>query len=517
MMDTEAPERVAQVPGAGALRAAASGVAAPGVAALAAAAPAPHMQLRILSGCHTGARLGIAAGELLRIGCDDDCDVLLRDSGLAPGEAAQVQWQQGRWSLQAPGVAGGAPASHALGSPALLGSVSLTVCDEDAPWQAALAPPASPVPEQALLEEPVLDSDVLAPAPAQDEPRLLAPLDSAAAGEEMLPAPGAAALRNTAGRGRLPAVALAIVAVALLGGAWAAWTLAPAPVPPDAPQMPVGKAALSPQAQAQAVKDAGLAIALADPALRLRLAANAEGGVTVSGWVDSVEQFDRLAQALSKLRPLPRLAVRTASEVLDALSDAGSAQGVKLQFALQGAGKVQARGVVATPAQRQLLLAQLRARAPAGIEIVDALRVASEQGPAIRSWLQAQGLVVTRAEWDGEQLQLGVDVGAPQRGVLERLLAATPSPLTEIPFSLQTRELRAQAPAPAQAPAERARIGDAGLPLRIRSVVGGAAPYVVLADGAKLQPGGRHGGWQLVAVAPDHVVFDGPRRLEISR
>lgn len=515
MMETEAPERVAQLPQIPTLGATASGVAAPS-----AATPAQHMQLRILSGLHAGARLDIAQGEPLRIGCDDECDVLLRDCGLAPGASVQVQWQSGHWSIwdtHEDGEEGGAaPASHALGSVALLGPISLTVCAENAPWQAALAPPASQV-----LEEPVLDSEALAPAPASAEPQWLAASDSAAAGEDLLPAPGetrrADVLSVHARRSKLPAVAVGLLVLAVLGGIWVAWTPAPTPVPPDVPQISMARAALSPQAQAQSVKDAGLAIALADPALRLRIAPNAEGGVTVSGWVDSVEQFDRLAQALAKLRPLPRLAVRTASEVLDALSDAGSAQGVKLQFALQGAGKVQARGVVATPAQRELLLAQLRARAPAGIEIVDALRVASTQGPAIRSWLQAQGLVVTRAEWDGEQLQLAVDVGAPQRGVLERLLAATPTPLTDIPFLLQTRELKAQAPLQAQAPAARARIGDAGLPLRIRSVVGGAAPYVVLADGTKLQPGGRHAGWQLVAVAPDHVVFDGPSRLEISR
>lgn len=480
MMDAETLERVAEMPQA--------------------AVPQELAQLRILSGCHAGASLEIAAGQALSVGCDEDCDVLLRDCGLAPGAPAQLQWQQGCWTLRTAGEE-----RHALGSIALLGPVSITVCSGQAPWQEALAPPSL------APQEPALDSADLAPQPAGPKPALLPAPDDGAAPEKLPMAPDTGVRRGDARRPNAPAMALGLLALAVLGGAWAAWKLAPSPVRMDAPQAPAAQVALSPQAQAQAVKEASLAIALVDPALRLRIAPNAEGGVSVGGWVDSVDQFDRLAQALSALRPLPRLAVRTASEVLDALSDAGSAQGVKLQFALQGAGKVQARGVVATPAERQALLAQLRARAPEGIEIVDGLRVASEQGPAVRSWLQAQGWVVTRAEWDGEQLLLGVDVGAPQRAVLERLLAAAPTPLTDVPFLLQTRELRAQAPA------ERARIGDAGLPLRIRSVVGGAAPYVVLADGAKLQPGGRHAGWQLVAVAPDHVVFDGPRRLEISR
>ena len=42
-------------------------------------------------------------------------------------------------------------------------------------------------------------------------------------------------------------------------------------------------------------------------------------------------------------------------------------------------------------------------------------------------------------------------------------------------------------------------------------------PYVVLGDGAKLQPGGRRDGWRLVAVESDRLVFDGPRALVVLR
>ncbi|MFC7206458.1 hypothetical protein ACFQOZ_06285 [Comamonas endophytica] len=193
------------------------------------------------------------------------------------------------------------------------------------------------------------------------------------------------------------------------------WGRLPPPALAESLNEKPAKAALSPQARDDAVKQASLAIALVDPALRMEVTPNAEGGVTVSGWVDGVEQFDRLAQGLSGLRPLPRLAVHTASEMLDVLQDAASAHGAHLQFTPAGSGKVQATGLVATPAQHQAILAQLRERAPQGIEIVDGLRVASMQAPAVRRWLQAQGLGVTEVEWDGEQLLVQVDVNAAQR------------------------------------------------------------------------------------------------------
>jgi len=467
------------------------------------AAPA-GVQLRILSGCHLGATLAVAPAQQLSVGSDGDCDVLLRDCGLAPGDAVLIEWEAQRWSMQAADGAA-APVGRPLGTVALLGGISITLCAAHAPWQAALALPQ---------EGAAADTAQQAPAErGEDLPEPMLP-EAAPAPAALAPAQGETRISGVDyGLRRMGRSTAAVLAVLVLGVAWVAWSLAPASAQSDPGDLAPAPVALSPQAQEQAVKAASLAIALVDPALRLRVEPRPEGGVTVSGWVDNVEQFDRLAQGLSGLRPLPRLAVRTAGEVLDSLADAGSAQGAKLQFALQGAGKVQARGVVASPEERQSLLAQLRARAPEGIEIADNLRVAAEQAPAVRNWLQAQGFTVTRADWDGEQLVLGVDVRGAQRGPLERLLAGSSTPLTDIPFLLQSRVLKAEA----EAAAERLRIGDAGLPLRIRSVVSGAAPYVVLADGAKLQPGGQHAGWRLVAIAPDHLVLDGPKRLEINR
>ncbi len=487
--------------------------------------PASHadqagVQLRILSGCHQGASLALVPGQSVSVGSDDDCDVWLSDCGLAAGESVQVMWQQAQWSVlsgvqqaQAGEQGAAMPSDHALGAVALLGQVSATVCKTHVPWQAFV--PAAPQ-RQDRAAEAASPADADQPEPAADGTAAgTANTTTVAPDLQQIASPSRENGAKPAWHQQLRSrqVAACCLALLLLGAGWAVWRHAPASASVQEPARDLlpAQAVLSPQAREKAVQDATLAIALVDPALRMRVASNAEGGATVSGWVDSVEQLDRLAQALSSLRPLPRLAVRTAAEVLDALSDAGSVHSMNLQFSLLGSGKVQAKGMVATPSTQQLLLAQLRERAPEGIEIIDGLKVASLQGPAVKSWLAAQGLAATRAEWDGEQLVLGVDVSAGQRVQLERLLAAAQTPLSGVPFLLQTRSIQAEAVR------KRVQAGDAGLPFRIRSVVGGAAPYVVLADGAKLQPGGGHAGWRLVAVEPDHVVFDGPKRLEINR
>lgn len=455
------------------------------------------MELRILSGSHEGASLALAAGERLLVGSVGDCDVLLSDCGLEAGAPLQVSWQDGRWcvrSPQEPVQAGeAADADMLLGVVAPLGQVQATVCAAHLEWTPVETPAAR-------------TAEAVAPLAAA----LAAGHDEAAADATLQPAAPAVAPRERSAWPLLrlrPLAAVGVLSLALLGVGWAVWRHEPVPETAEV----VSEITVSRQAQEKAVKEASLAIALADPALRMEVVALARGGVAVSGWVENAEQFDRLAGALSNLRPLPRLAVRTVQEVFDALTEVGSGQGLSLRFALMGAGKVQVRGVALTPDMQQQALAQLRAHAPEGIEIIDGLRVASLQGPEVLRWLGAQGLSASEARWDGEQLVLTVGVKPAQHAQLERLLAAAQTPLSGVPFLLQTHVL--QEPAAAR----RLSFVEAKLPFGVRSVVGGAAPYVVLTDGSKLQPGGACGGWRLAAIAPDHLVFDGPRRLEVSR
>lgn len=455
----------------------------------------PAMELRVLSGCHQGASLPVAANELLRIGGAGDCDVLLSDCGLSA--PVRLALQPGGWTIQDENEGATAPPMHAFGATALLGQVGVTVCAPHVPWQAFVPP----LPKES-------EQDAAEPEPEQEQELHEMPGMPGYALAQELQVPSPAVSRSS--RGRQFATG-AVLSLALLVGGWLLWGRLPPPALAETANQNPAETTLSPQAQDNAVKQAKLAIAMVDPTMRMVVTPNAEGGVVVSGWVDSVEQFDRLAQALSSLRPLPRLAVHTASEILDVLQDAASAQGAQLKFTPQGSGKVQVTGLVATPAQHKTVLARLRERAPQGIEIVDGLRVASMQAPAVRRWLEAQEIEVTQVEWDGEQLRVGVEVNAAQRALLESLLASAESPLSGVPFVLQTRLIK-ESTGPA-----RVGANDSGLPFRIRSVVGGPAPYVVLTDGEKLQPGGARSGWQLVAVAQDHLVWNGPKRLEVTR
>lgn len=495
-------------------------------------------ELRILSGCHAGARAPLVGGE--RLGPGDECDLVLSDLGLPEGAdgwmglAARRWWVQSEPALQAGPEAAGGPVllssawvgDTAWGEVAYLGQVAITVSAADAPWQA--------VPTGLHAAEPTQGAE----EPLPSEPAAAAAPPSAGNGEEHAAAALVAGLPVTVnardaegGRGgnapgSVPAgaavrrwhpawiIGAALVAL-LLSVLWALLQGRESARVQAAEQQ--AEAGVSGEAAAQRqqrlLSDIQLAIARVDPTLRLRVDLLPAGGARVSGWVADIAQLDRLADGLADIRPAPALAVRTAAELVDDLIDASGAEGPVLRFELVGEGRVRALGLVAGAGERDKVLAAVRARVPPGMEVVDGLRVSSEQGGAVQDWLRTAGFPGAQALWDGEQMVIGLDISRQERARLESVLARAATPLSGIPFVLRTREI-VHTPPP---PVARVHASAAPLPFRIRSVVSGPMPYVVLGDGSKLQPGGRRAGWRLVAVDPDRLVFDGPRALEVLR
>lgn len=491
-------------------------------------------ELRILTGCHAGARAAVVGGEGL--GPDDSCDLLLTDLGL-PGDAgAWIQIAAGRWwvrsdPLPQPSSDADAPTEtapiaawveeQAWGAVAYLGQVAMTVSAPDAAWQhvpVGLAPAAGASNDEEALAAVALDEFLHRPPhahPSREKEKDNITGEGAAA-QDVVARDGTAepAPSHAVSRRWHPAWIIGVaLAALLLSVLWSLLQGANDRAGGDAPALPAAGLAEAGAAQQQRLlREIQRVIAGVDPALRLRVEALPAGGARVSGWVADIAQLDRLADGLAEIRPVPALSVRTASELVDDLIDAGGPEAPALRFELMGEGRVQALGLVSAPAQRDQVLAALRARVPAGIEIVDGLRVAADQGGAVQEWLRTAGFAGARARWDGQQMVIGLDIPGRERARLETMLSRPATPLSGIPFLLHAREVGSS---PVRA--TRVHASAAPLPFRIRSVVSGPVPYVVLSDGSKLQPGGRRAGWRLVAIETDHLVFDGPRALEVLR
>ena len=91
-------------------------------------------ELRILTGCHAGARVAVAGGE--RLGSQDACDLILTDLGLSAGAAAWLQIASERWGVTSdPDTGSHWVAEQIWGTVAYLGQVAMTVSLPHVPWQ----------------------------------------------------------------------------------------------------------------------------------------------------------------------------------------------------------------------------------------------------------------------------------------------------------------------------------------------------------------------------------------------
>lgn len=493
----------------------------------------PSMELRVLSGRHSGARAMVRGGE--RIGVGDDCDLVLSDFQFGEDVVAWLQLRAGRWSLtsEQPQATDSEDALDAptggnpLGGIAVLGDVALTVCAPELPWQRlpAQGPTAS---AQSLQLAESGDASTPTDTPREVRKQVTAQAKPVA----KTPATAATAAQTetktktktepTRWGARIKPVWIIAIALLLLliGVLWSVLMKAQS----SSTDVLTEQAQHAPDRakQQQLVRDAQLAIAAVDPALRLQVDELPAGGIAVSGWVANVTQLDRLAEQLSTLRPLPKLSLRAASEATDDLRDAASTAGIiKPSFELLGSGRIKIKGLVLDAAAHDKAMQTLRASLPKNLEMDDGLRVAALQGPALQEWLRASGFPNAKTQWNAStgRMQITLPLEVQERPRFENLLAKTDVPLVDIPFTLNVLDVvpseskvARSAPAPALT-----HVSAAPLPFRIRSVVGGVTPYAILDDGSKLQPGGKRGAWTLDSVDGDRITFSGPKTLVLAR
>ena len=486
------------------------------------------MELRVLNGRHAGARANVRGGE--SIGAGDTCDLVLSDIGIGEDVAAWLWLKSGAWKLssQHPDAASVEAQEqaddadvHELGSVAFLGDVALTVCMPDSPWQTA--PSASAAAAKSMERKAALID-------AQHKDAVNQALEQAPeasqdiAAEAVSTQPVDASEQSPQKRRKIPVwwMVAFVLLLLLVIGLWSLLRMGAAPrgEMPSAVEQGARAGTVSGEASQKSVRDAQLAVASVDPALRLQIDPLPDGRVRVAGWVANIDQLDRLAEKLSALRPLPQLTVRAVADLKDDLNEAARESNIrKPAFELQGSGRVKLLGVVLDEAARDKALQSVRASLPKSLEIEDGLRVASGQGAALEAWLKSAGFAGAKAQWVDGRMRLSLTLEAQDRARLERVLARSDNPLADLPFTLQVLEPAvSESPRARSAPAQKLiHVSAAPLPFRIRSVVGGANPYVVLGDGAVLQVGGQRGGWRLDSVDSDRLSLSGPRTLVLAR
>lgn len=449
------------------------------------------LELRVLSGLHRDARCLAADGAVL--GADPACDIVLADDGMGP-RAARLRIGETGWDLA---TDDGAPADPAGGQPRTpfnrpvpLGPVWITVARRGDPWanppDAANDALAGGAAVAVAADDAAAPS--VAPAAAASNPDEERPL------ERRLPLPPIQGRRRK--RDSWPVLlGLAAVVLTVVVAIFLAW-------------MPQSTASRAPQVDprlAAAEKSVGQISAVFERmglASRLHVSMARDGVVTVSGWVRNAAEQDAVAAALSQIWPMPAMRISNEDAAVRTASTALRAFNVRYEPRYEGDGRLIVAGIASSARERASALNALRAQLPGMTVLGNDIALTQQVSDTLSSRLVDAGLSGVTLTWKPDHLEIAA--GALDDDQQARLLETLDD------FNKSHLGVARLAAASATAAAD-------SVPFVIRSVVGGAQPFVVLEDGSKLLVGGVYRKYRLVAVENTRIIFEGPRTAIVTR
>lgn len=493
----------------------------------------PHAdhELRILSGVHAGAHEPLGdAGVVL--GSAADCDFILEDADMAPRQG-RLEASESGWRLFASNPGSGEKAESVAMAPGSLhrvGPIVVSVDAADAPW-----------PDAALVREllDVLRTSDAEQADAASRPptgsigagTAGSPTDGAAegaegseAGEPREAEEGAGAT-ETAGAlyagerssGVAPSgpsphrtrlfigAALGVIALGLL------WAVLPQGEGPSGQALAGVAPAAPPAASGEAlVADITRAVDALDLGQAFEVHIDGSGRPRVKMGVLNAADHERLALALAAFKPRPGLSVIAESELFQAVSEAVATQarqrGAVLKVVNAGGGRFRIEGQLETTRQRDELLGELQDALPA-VMLESGLIVPEDLAARMLDDLQTARVASVEGRWSEGQLRLDVCTSRSNVARWEALLVSV-AQRYPVPFTATLCDNGRVSPAAAAK-------ALAQLPFRVRAVVSGDTPYVVVDDGARLMVGGQRGDWRLASVDAQSVVFESDTRRAV--
>lgn len=479
-------------------------------------------ELRVLTGLHQGARCQAHDGAL--IGSDGGCDIVLCDEGIADA-AARLHLGPDIWGMRPPFDPGSsddavehrdpphsasARSDTGFGMALALGPVLLTVAHPSASWPEpdqiaavsrdarSLAPRSDEDADRSVegistgpcADSPHTTGSPGSPAPATDTKVLFdASIPPATQAYGALSAhtyrrPRAAGLRWAVGG----------LLVLLVFGSVASFP--PGKVPPAA-QAHTGR-----PVEPETLLRAQALLADRSYAPRVRASANEYQEVVVTGWVHDQTEHDSLATALSTIWPLPAMRVTTETLIAERLRAHMRDVDVRAEIARLPAGDLEIRGVAGTDQARQEAYRRWRDDAAASaFPVTISLSLATDVVETFRKATATAGLPAMASTWEDKALHIkpGVLDMSQQEELKAVLDALNPLYMGVIRIDSDPGQV------------------SASIPFRVRTVVGGGQPWVVLEDGTRIAVGGTHGAYRLTSIDDGSVVFDGPSLTVITR
>jgi type III secretion protein D len=413
--------------------------------------------LRVVAGLHAGARIAIgeSANDVLSVGHDPKCDVVLQDPALAEGpltirlartaEGIVRGWQAD--SLKMPRDAVDAAHVLALGEVVSWRGLSLTVAEQDAPWpsidilhEARIAGDAA-LASEAILTRDATDTAHQGSTSGDDPPRdpsdkrqadvdgedgvpaltaeVSSPLDTTADDNANAVAPDEAmdltnglpsdhnadsthpdkpkglASRLRACWSLIPAavvVAMVSVIVVFLLGMLLIRILNGAGANTSPAKVISATANQSAPQVTKVIERLGLSSVL-------HLQTTPDGVVAVVGWVKDEAQRDQVASALAQVTPMPGMMVGIESEAVDTAQRIVKQYGAYIDVINQGGGKIGVIGLIEPAAARAQLETAFRSQLPTAVLLDDRLLDRNEMAAMLESRLTDAGMAELGVVW----------------------------------------------------------------------------------------------------------------------
>lgn len=444
------------------------------------------LELRVLSGVHRHASAPV--GEEALIGADLECDIVLADGGIA-ARAARIRRDGLEWTLTPED--GGATQRRRPGEPVRLGPVWLTLAAADAPW---IEPPE----EDDARQEDEAGREGDAPCDAAGDTRDAQAADAAPPAIAAGPAPALPPRGPRKSREALYVYAgMALMLLLCVSGI--VYIIQP---------QPAALAAADPMRRAIEESLPAIRQVLEQQGLteRLTVGRRPDQSIIITGWLRDAAQQEAVAAAMARIWPMPALRLSNEAELRAIALNVLQAYPIRYDARYQGDGVLAIQGIAPDAEQRARAGDVLRAALPGVRMDLGAVMLAEEVSQRLAAAAAQAGLPEPRAQWNGARLEISPPDDPDQARRLARLIE-----------EFNPQHLRVAALLPAAPVAAPRRAIATTVPFTIRSIMGGAQPFVVLGDGTKLVPGGTYRQYRLVSIENGKVTFDGPTYAVVSR
>ena len=462
------------------------------------------LELRVLYGPQAGSSLPLAPGEYL-LGTSDDCAILLAGPHMKEHHALLTIDERGAVLKPVDGAvcdAMGHEITDELvltsGLPVELGGVSIAVDGVDARWPTPQS--VAPMANAATATE---DTEAQAAA-AASEPEPAANKWAAVGSEVLQRLKVASKPLRRLGLGLAGAAGLTTLAFALAG--WVEGEAA-APLAPNISADATAPAPTEPAADAppRALSDL---ITQINASKALNVTRREDGRWLVAGYVRTAALRQSLLDSLQGLSPPAELNVYAEDELIaaaaQALNSRDDLNDAWLQIESSGEGTLHLVGAAHRAQQVDAAKAALLAEV-AGVRQVDSAVLFPGQLLAnLKEQIRAAGLAERVAfAKESPEVVLKGKLNADELERWNTLYAAFVEAYGDVlPVDASLDDT--------PVPTRRAGVG-------VKTIVGGAVPYVVTDTGVRVNRGGDFNGHKLTAVQDAEVVFEGSERLRIGR